>query len=152
MEIVTIGGCCVVKDSKILLLMQSGVDKKNQAGTWGPPAGHGEGTESLAETAIRETKEECNLDVKLTGIVQAGLYKASDSKNYLIVFYSCEVKDLSQLKVDNTENTDFKWVTSGELKSGKVKLRHTILLPILIKSLENPGFPLETFEDKTILV
>ena len=52
-------GCIIIKDNKVLLIQQN-------AGHWGFPKGHVEENESEQETAIREVKEETNIDVKIT--------------------------------------------------------------------------------------
>lgn len=51
-------GCVVIKDRKILVIYQ--ID-----GFWGFPKGHVEKNETELQTAIREIKEETNLDVKV---------------------------------------------------------------------------------------
>lgn len=51
-------GCVVIKDKKILVIYQ--ID-----GFWGFPKGHVEENETELQTAIREVKEETNLDVKV---------------------------------------------------------------------------------------
>lgn len=49
-------GCIIIEDKKVLLVKQT-------SGNWGFPKGHLEKGESETEAAIRETKEETNLDV-----------------------------------------------------------------------------------------
>ncbi len=51
-------GCIVIKDNNALLI-------KNNYGNWSFPKGHVEKGESEQETAIRETKEETNIDVEI---------------------------------------------------------------------------------------
>lgn len=51
-------GCVVWNDGKILLI-------KNVKGHWDLPKGHVEGEETEEETAIRELKEETNIDVEI---------------------------------------------------------------------------------------
>lgn len=51
-------GCIIIDESKVLLVQQS-------SGNWGFPKGHLEKNETEIEAAIRETKEETNLDVKI---------------------------------------------------------------------------------------
>lgn len=51
-------GAIVIKDNKVLLV-------KHDIGHWGLPKGHVEENESEKETAIRETKEETNIDIKI---------------------------------------------------------------------------------------
>ncbi len=51
-------GCVIIKNGKILLIQQT--DE-----VWGFPKGHVEQGETEEETAIREVKEETNLDVEI---------------------------------------------------------------------------------------
>ncbi|MBR1540373.1 MAG: NUDIX domain-containing protein [Clostridia bacterium] len=51
-------GCIIVEDRKVLLVQE-------KQGHWGLPKGHVEGNETHEETAIREVKEETNLDVEI---------------------------------------------------------------------------------------
>lgn len=51
-------GCVVIDDNKVLLI-------KHNAGHWDLPKGHMEDGETEIETAIREIKEETNIDVEV---------------------------------------------------------------------------------------
>lgn len=51
-------GCIIINDGKVLLIQQ-------KKGNWGFPKGHVEFNETEKQTAIREVKEETNLDVKI---------------------------------------------------------------------------------------
>lgn len=51
-------GCVVIEDGKVLLIRQT-------MGHWGFPKGHMEERETEEETAIREVKEETNIDVEI---------------------------------------------------------------------------------------
>ena len=51
-------GCIIINDGKVLLIQQ-------RKGSWGFPKGHVEFNETEKQTAIREVKEETNLDVKI---------------------------------------------------------------------------------------
>ena len=51
-------GCIIFDNDKILLI-------KDTKGNWGFPKGHVEENETEEQTAIRETKEETNLDVEI---------------------------------------------------------------------------------------
>ena len=51
-------GCIIINDNKVLLIKQT-------QGHWGFPKGHVEKNETEIETAIREVKEETNLDVEV---------------------------------------------------------------------------------------
>lgn len=56
-------GCIILKDDKVLLICTRGDDDKL---FWSFPKGHQEAGETDMETAIRETKEETNLDVLIS--------------------------------------------------------------------------------------
>lgn len=55
-------GCIILKDDKVLLI---GARNDNDKLFWSFPKGHQEDCETDVETAIRETKEEIGLDVKI---------------------------------------------------------------------------------------
>ena len=73
-------GVVVIKDGKVLLV-------KHDVGHYGFPKGHMEPGESEVETAIRETKEETNIDVTVdeSKRYEIGYYK--DNGNYKEVVY-----------------------------------------------------------------
>lgn len=54
----------VAKDGDVLLLRRS-ADEKNFGGHWGLPGGGGEEGETAQDTAMREFKEECGLDIDM---------------------------------------------------------------------------------------
>ena len=69
-------GCIIINDNKVLMVYQNN-------GLVGFPKGHVENNETEEETAIRETKEETNLDVSINKdlrfetnyIVNGNIYK-----------------------------------------------------------------------------
>ena len=69
---------CVKKDNKILIVEENRKDKK---GKWNMPAGKLEENEDIITTAIREVKEETNID-----IISKDLY-ISKKKYHLLVNY-----------------------------------------------------------------
>ncbi|MFH0993505.1 MAG: NUDIX domain-containing protein [bacterium] len=64
-KIILNAACVVIPNDKGEILLQQRSDNQ----LWGLPGGLMELGESIAQTAIREVKEETNLDVTLTGFV-----------------------------------------------------------------------------------
>ena len=62
-------GAVIIKDNKVLLI-------KHNLGHWGFPKGHVENNETEVETAIREVKEETNVDIVI------------DNNNRYVIRYS----------------------------------------------------------------
>ena len=75
----------IMRDDKILLT------KREDFEVWCLPGGHNDPGESLAQTAIREVREETGLEVRLTHLI--GLYSRPGWKNgaYHIAYFAAEV-------------------------------------------------------------
>ena len=84
-----------------------------QAGHWDLPKGHVEPGEKLRETALRETKEETNLDVKLNDKFEESLsyfYKNKDGllMNKTVHFFIGESKT-KDVKI-SFEHNGYNWL------------------------------------------
>ena len=98
---------------KVLILKRS-LAEKYCPNFWDLPGGKVENGETLQEAAVRETKEECGLNMKI-------------GKNYFYV-YCCKDKQLNiygfktKLVDGNVllseEHTDFRWVNKEIILSG----------------------------------
>lgn len=117
-----LAGTAILNKNKILLLRNVG----KQVGMWGPPAGHGEVGETPEQIAIRETKEETNLDVELKGIIQVGYFNYHE-KDYVYVFYLAKVKNLKKLKTQDKEVSEHVWASLEDLKKDKYIFRKKFL-------------------------
>ena len=75
----------IVQDGEILLVQRAIEPRK---GLWSLPAGFIEIDESVEQCAVREVKEETNLDVELTGLLN--VYSVFDDPRYicLLVVYT----------------------------------------------------------------
>ena len=73
-------GVILIENSEVLLVKRKFEPNK---GGWTLPAGFVEMDEDISACAVRETKEETNLDVELTGIFQ--IYSAFDDPRAMVV-------------------------------------------------------------------
>lgn len=146
MSLVLVAGTCIIKNNKALILQHAGPDE--QDGRWGPPAGHGEKGETLIQTAIRETKEETGLDVKITGITQAGGL-SHRGKDYVLVLFSA-IPKTNKIIIQKQEVKDYKWVSLSDLKGNKYAFRKKFLKEPMVIGLTRPPIPLDSFKIFTV--
>ena len=107
----------IVNDNKILML------KRKDNGKWTMPGGTMELTESLTECAIREFKEETNVDVKILDVI--GTYTDPDirieysdgevRREFTVVYYGTAVGDYS-VEIDD-ESSKYRWVELEDVES-----------------------------------
>ena len=75
------------------------------------PKGHMEGDETEAETAIREIREETNLDVVLdTGFRHEVCYSPKKDVLKTVVFFVAEAADISQERPQVCEVNSIEWM------------------------------------------
>lgn len=101
-------GCIIFDNGKVLLI-------QHKEGHWGFPKGHVEENETEKETAIREVKEETNLDVEI-------IFEKRYVENYIInedidktVVYFFARKIGGELKKQDSELNDIAWVNVDEV-------------------------------------
>jgi 8-oxo-dGTP diphosphatase len=106
-------GVFVKKDGKILLQRRIGA---HGAGSWSLPGGHLEYGESPEETAMREAREELNVDIKnprvigLTNDINAG-----EGKHYITIFVEAEYS-CGDPKINEPDKTsDIMWCSIDSL-------------------------------------
>lgn len=100
-------GCIVIEDGKVLLIQQ-------RNGHWGFPKGHIEEDETERNAAIRETKEETNIEVEIIG---SRIYTESyitDKGNLKEVIYYVAKKVNGELKRQESEVKAIKWLPIEE--------------------------------------
>lgn len=124
------GACAlIVQDDRVLL------QRRADSGNWSMPGGVMEIGETIAETAVREVREETGLDVALTGIL--GLYtdpghviaySDGEVRQEFVVAYTAQVIG-GALRVSD-ESTELRWIAPAELddllvhESVRLRLRH----------------------------
>lgn len=105
-------GCIILKDDKALLIGARDDDGKL---FWSFPKGHQEDGETDAETAVRETKEETNLDVKIVDDepVRTG-HLRHDGVTYkeMLLFIAEPLNDDIKMQEDEVEKAE--WIKIDE--------------------------------------
>lgn len=100
-------GCIIIKDNKVLLIKQT-------EGHWGFSKGQVEKSETEVETAIREVKEETNLDVKIdTNKRYIMEYVTNKGKLKQVVLFIAKYT-CGEIKAQKCEVNDVKWLDFDE--------------------------------------
>ena len=112
--VVAVTAFVVDESGRVLLIRRSDND------LWALPGGAQELGESIAETVVRETREESGVDVEVTGLV--GIYS---NPNHVIEFSDGEVRQqfsicfrarpVSGSPAASDESTEVRWVAHDEL-------------------------------------
>lgn len=95
--------------------------RRTDNGLWAIPGGAQDIGEYIAQTAVRETKEETGIDVQVTGLV--GVYS---NPNHVMAYTDGEVRQqfsicfrarfLSGEPTASTESSEVRWVAKDELE------------------------------------
>jgi len=111
---VTVGGL-IVNDKGEILLVRS---PKWLGGKYSVPGGHVEPYEKLQDALKREIKEEVGLDVKVSDLllVQEVIMPEEfyDSSRHFIFFDFLCFNEKGEVKLDNIEIVEYKWVNPNE--------------------------------------
>ena len=98
-------GAVIIKDGKVLMVMETD-------GHWGLPKGHVELGETEIQTAIREVKEETNLDVVLDETKRYEInYITKDTKADKNVVYFVAKDVNGTIKKQDSEINKIEWVS-----------------------------------------
>lgn len=111
---VEIVGSAIIEnlDGKILLVKSPKWHNK-----WTMPGGHIEPGETIDEALLREAEEEVGLPLKSEGVIAYGELIGSqdfDRPAHFIYFDILCKTESKDVKLDNKELTDYKWVTPQE--------------------------------------
>lgn len=115
MSTVIVGGI-IERDGKYLLIQEA---KESCRGKWWLEMGHLEAGETIFEGAVREIKEECGFDVKLTGVC---LIAAYTDLSLLGFYFTTEIIN-DQLSYDPKEILDAKWYSYEEIMAMRDQIR-----------------------------
>ncbi len=89
---------------------------------WGTHGGHVDYGETIAQTAVRETREEVGLDTAYVRIIRWGemIEPKTLKKKRHFVFFHCLVEcDSDEVTLDGDEILDYKWIYPKEITNFK---------------------------------
>lgn len=97
-------GTIIIDNDKVLLIQQ-------KQGFYGFPKGHVEGNETEVETAIRETKEETNLDVVVDESKRFEIsYIVNDNIDKNVVYFLAKLTGENKVVAQEEEINEVLWV------------------------------------------
>lgn len=107
-------GAVITHNNQVLLIYQNN-------GFWGFPKGHVEPGETEVQTALREVKEETNLDIIINPATRyrfSYYIKDLDIDKEVILFLA-RLKDPNQANIvkQDSEITQIRWITLNEVES-----------------------------------
>ena len=97
-------GCVIIEKNKVLLIQQT-------EGHWGFPKGHVEIGETEIETAMREVKEETNLDVEINENKRYTIEYITDKGTLKQVVLFIAKKINGDERCQESEIKSMKWMT-----------------------------------------
>lgn len=103
----------VFKDGKVLMQQRQG---SHGAGTWSTPGGHLEFGESFEDTAIREVKEETNLNITNIrfGAVTNDIF-TKENKHYVTIWMLSDWQSGELKNMEPNKCTEQRWCTFEDL-------------------------------------
>lgn len=131
----------VENEGKFILVREK---KKQCYGKWNIPSGHVEENEFIIKAAVREVKEETNLDVQITGLI-AVYNNMFENFNSISFVFSCNITQNIKIDFDKNEIIETKWFTFEELKNMKEELRdYDYIIEAIRRYRDNDIKPLNT--------
>ena len=109
----------VENEGKFILVREN---KEQCYGKWNIPSGHVEENEFITRAAVREVKEETNLDVELAGLI-AVYNNMFENFNSISFVFSCNITQKTKIDFDKNEIIKAEWFTFEKLKNMKEELR-----------------------------
>ena len=136
----------VKKDNKILMVQEN---KDGIKGKWGMPAGKLEDNETILECAIRETKEETNINIGVKGLIR--IDQSTSSIGQLIILYFLGEYISGDIKFDGKEISDVKWMSEKEILSIKDNIRGKETIEEILSLAKKKCIPLDRLKMEKFL-
>lgn len=122
---IELAGNLIIEDGKILLLYR---EDKNH---WEVPGGKVEEDESPTETAVREAKEEIDVDVELQKPFYSGEFQ-HDDEIFLWHGYIADIKN-GETELNEDKFEELRWFEGAELDEIELAPNLNMILPALRK-------------------
>ena len=132
----------VVRDGRLLCVEE----RVNGHVVINQPAGHLEQDESLAEAALRETREETGWDVRLTSFVGAYQWRAETGRHYLRFAFAAEPVQHDPARKLDEGIVQAVWMTPDELQNAQSRHRSPLVLQVVTDYLAGRRHPLSTLQ------
>lgn len=111
------------------------------------PAGHLEPDESLAEAALRETREETGWDVRLTAFLGAYQWKAEETgRHYLRFAFAAEPERHDPSRMLDEGIVQALWLTPDELLARRDAHRSPLVWQVVADHLAGQRTPLSVLQ------
>lgn len=120
-------GCIILDNDKVLLVQQT-------KGHWGLPKGHVEENETEKETAIREVKEETNIDVQIESDNRYTEEYMTDKGNQKQVVYFIAKKLGGDITKQEAEIQAIEWLN---IKEALERITYENTKSVLKKALQD---------------
>lgn len=118
---------CFNRDKKLLLV------KQKDRNFWTPPSGEVEKNETPIQAAVREAKEEIDLDIKLIRTLKPIVRWQSEYENAILVLFNflCEIKK-GKIRYKKTPEPQYdviahRWMSLGDMAKRKIKVAPNVL-------------------------
>jgi len=135
---VGVGVLIMNEKGEVLLGLRRG---SHGAAEWSFPGGHLEFGETVKDTAVREAKEECNLDIsdlELISIADERRYLQSDGKHYLNVGFLAK-SNLGEVKLNEPEKClEWRWFPLTSLPTPLFEGTELVIRNYLSKKIYQP--------------
>lgn len=106
----------IMNSNKEILIQQRTKETKKLPNMWGASsAGGNSEDETIFETAIRETKEEIDINITKEDLIFIGNYKRIN--DFVEVFLVNKDIDISKLVFDSKEVQDIKWISIEQFEN-----------------------------------
>ncbi|NDK37375.1 NUDIX hydrolase [Pseudoxanthomonas gei] len=133
----------VVREGRLLMVEERAQGKL----VFNQPAGHLEPDESLADAALRETREETGWDVNLTAFIGAYQWKAADSdgaggRHYLRFAFAAEPVAHDATRALDEGIVQALWMTPEELQAEHSRHRSPLVWQVVQDFLAGRRSPL----------